>query len=61
MHYSHAPEKRRNNYEQLKIERQVLLTSRFQIQGKEKQKIYFTTANMNNEIKYKYHIMTCGL
>ena len=56
MYYSDAPEKMRNNYEQLKTERQilflkkqVLLSVRFRIRGTEKQKIQFSEANMNNE------------
>ena len=32
-----------------KIKKQVSLSMRFQIQGKEKQKIHVTSASMNNE------------
>ena len=32
-----------------KIKKPVSLSMRFQIQGKEKQKIHFTNANVNNE------------
>ena len=32
------------------MKKQVLLSLRFRIQGKEKQKIHFTHANTNNEI-----------
>ena len=31
------------------MKKQVLLSVRFQIQGKEKQKIHFTNADTNNE------------
>ena len=48
--------KKRNNYKKLKIERQmqflkkeVLLSVCFPIQGKEKQKLHFTSVNANNE------------
>ena len=46
MYYSDAPEKMRNNYEQLKIEQQILLLKKqallpvhFRIRQKKKQKI----------------------
>ena len=49
----------RNNYELLKIERQmqflkkqILLSVHFRIQEKEMQKIHFTNANRNNEKVY---------
>ena len=58
MYYSITPEKMRNNHEQLKIERQnvtfeetsfIVCTLSNSIQGKEKQEIYVTNPNTNNE------------
>ena len=52
--YSNAPEKMQNNYEVKNRTANLILgeisfTERFRIQGKEKQKIHFPSANMNKE------------